>query len=196
MYICAIEDERMKYDRIDFWDNVYGFNMRALKEVALTEPAVDVVDSKVCSFLAETRSRCVALKCIFLKSVVTNATPILNIDLQSCTEKDLSFTSDFRLRATRRDNVHAFVAYFECGFTRLPQPLGFSTSPFAKYTHWKQTIFYLKDPIQMDEGEELTGRIICRPNPHNERDLDITLIINFDGLHSKLIDHSIEYKLR
>lgn len=175
MYICAIEDERAKYDRIDFWDNVYGFDMRALKEVALTEPAVDVVDPK---------------------SVVTNATPILNIDLQSCTEKDLSFASDFRLRATRRDNVHAFVAYFECGFTRLPQPLGFSTSPFAKYTHWKQTIFYMKDPILMDEGEELAGRIVCKPNPHNERDLDITLIINFDGKHSKLFDKCIEYKLR
>lgn len=52
MYICAIEDERAKYDRIDFWDNVYGFDMRALKEVALTEPAVDVVDPKVCSLLA------------------------------------------------------------------------------------------------------------------------------------------------
>jgi len=42
----------LKYDRIDFWDNVYGFDMRALKEVALAEPAVDVVDPKVCSVLA------------------------------------------------------------------------------------------------------------------------------------------------
>ena len=47
MYLCAVEDEQMKYERIDFWDNVYGFDMSALKEVALKEPVVDIVDPKV-----------------------------------------------------------------------------------------------------------------------------------------------------
>lgn len=47
MYLCAAEDEQMKYERIDFWDNVYGFDMSALKEVALKEPVVDIVDPKV-----------------------------------------------------------------------------------------------------------------------------------------------------
>lgn len=48
MYISAFEDEQMKYERIDFWDNVYGFDMSALKEAALKEPVVDIVDPKVC----------------------------------------------------------------------------------------------------------------------------------------------------
>lgn len=48
MYLCAVEDEQMKYDRIEFWENVYGFDMSALKEVALKEPVVDIVDPKVC----------------------------------------------------------------------------------------------------------------------------------------------------
>jgi protein arginine N-methyltransferase 1 len=47
MYLCAVEDESTKYDRIDFWDNVYGFDMRALRDVALMEPVVDIVDPKV-----------------------------------------------------------------------------------------------------------------------------------------------------
>ena len=48
MYISALEDEQMKYERIDFWENVYGFDMSALKEAALKEPVVDIVDPKVC----------------------------------------------------------------------------------------------------------------------------------------------------
>lgn len=48
MYISASEDEQMKYERIDFWENVYGFDMSALKEAALKEPVVDIVDPKVC----------------------------------------------------------------------------------------------------------------------------------------------------
>ena len=128
--------------------------------------------------------------------VVTNSVPILNIDLQTCTEDDLSFTSPFRLHAQRRDHIHSFVAYFECAFTRVHKPLGFSTSPFSKYTHWKQTIFYLQEPISMEEGEEITGMIACRPNPKNKRDLDISLDVNFDGAHTKVMNKHLEYRLR
>mmetsp|Transcript_41503 Transcript_41503/g.71058 ORF Transcript_41503/g.71058 Transcript_41503/m.71058 type:complete len:497 (-) Transcript_41503:226-1716(-) len=175
MYLCAAEEERMKYERIDFWENVYGFDMRALKEVALKEPVVDVVDPKC---------------------IVTNCVPILNIHLNTCQPSDLSFTSRFRLRSQRRDRIHALVAYFECAFTNVPVQMGFSTSPFSKYTHWKQTIFYLKDPVSAEEGEELEGTISCRPNPRNERDLDIDFEVSLDGKHSKIMNKKLEYRLR
>ncbi|KAL7436231.1 hypothetical protein ACHAXM_006326 [Skeletonema potamos] len=174
MYISAIEDEQMKYERIDFWENVYGFDMSALKEAALKEPVVDIVDPKC---------------------IVTSADPILNIDLNTCTEEDLSFSAPFRIQVERSDYVHAFVAYFECAFTNIHKPLGFSTSPQSKYTHWKQTIFYLSEPMTVCEGEEITGRITCKPNVGNVRDLDIELDIKFDGSRSK-VEKLIEYRLR
>jgi hypothetical protein len=34
----------MQDDKINWWEDVYGFNMSAIKKVALTEPIVDVVD--------------------------------------------------------------------------------------------------------------------------------------------------------
>ena len=36
----------VKHERIDFWDDVYGFDMSPLKDIALSEPVVDVVDAK------------------------------------------------------------------------------------------------------------------------------------------------------
>lgn len=47
IYLSAVEQEQIKKERIDFWENVYGFDMTALKEVALLEPVVDVVDADV-----------------------------------------------------------------------------------------------------------------------------------------------------
>ena len=38
--MCAIEDGDYRRDKIDFWDSVYGFNMRVIKDIALTEPLV------------------------------------------------------------------------------------------------------------------------------------------------------------
>ena len=174
MYLCAIEDAQVKHDRIDFWNDVYGFDMTPIKEIALTEPVVDVVDAK---------------------SVFTDSCPILSLDILTCKESDLSFASDFVLKASRNDYVHGLVAYFECAFTQVHKAVGFSTAPFAKYTHWKQTIFYTKDTLTVCEGEELRGKISCRPNPKNSRDLDITLAVKFNGRHSKA-DWVTDYRLR
>ena len=44
LYVCAIEDRQYKDDKINWWDDVYGFDMSCIKNVALQEPLVDVVD--------------------------------------------------------------------------------------------------------------------------------------------------------
>ena len=135
------------------------------------------------------------------QTVVTNAVPILSIDIQTCTIDDLSFNSSFKLKPLRNDSIHAFVSYFECAFTKIDKPLGFSTSPQSTYTHWKQTIFYLKDAAYVQEGDEITGRITCVPNPNNERDLDIEIDVAFEGTESEdgnnnIIHRSMKYNLR
>mgnify|MGYP003317018797 CR=1 FL=1 len=61
------------------------------------------------------------------------------------------------------------------------EPLAFTTSPFAKYTHWKQTVFYLKKAITVCQGEEIKGRITCAPNAKNPRDLDVRIEVDFEG---------------
>jgi protein arginine N-methyltransferase 1 len=175
MYLSAVEDANVKRDRIDFWDDVYGFDMTPIKKIAIKEPVVDVVDAK---------------------SIVTDSVPILSLDILTCTTKDLEFTSKFKLLAQRNEYIHGLVAYFECAFTQLHKPLGFSTAPFARYTHWKQTIFYLKDTITICAGETLSGEISCKPNNKNRRDLDIAVEIDFKGRHSEIPNRKYDYRLR
>jgi len=175
MYLAAVEDGNVKRERIDFWDDVYGFDMTPIKDIALKEPVVDVVDAK---------------------AVVTDSVPILHLDILTCTKENLEFTSKFKLRAQRNDYLHALVAYFECAFTQIHKPIGFSTAPFARYTHWKQTIFYLRDGITICSGEEVEGEISCQPNRRNRRDLDIAVRLNFRGKHAEMKDKLINYRLR
>jgi protein arginine N-methyltransferase 1 len=174
MYLAAIEDGQVKKDRIDFWGNVYGFDMSPIKEIALKEPVVDVVDAK---------------------AVVTDPVPILHLDILTCTKEDLQFQSAFKLCATRNDYIHGLVAYFECAFTQVHKPIGFSTAPFCRYTHWKQTIFYLPESLVICKGEAISGEISCKPNKKNKRDLDIGVALNFQGRHTKF-EKNFEYRLR
>lgn len=162
LYMCAIEDEEYKQDKIEYWNNVYGFNMRVIKQIALAEPLVD---------------------CVEPRAVLTNSVPILTLDILTCTKDDLQFASDFSLTVKKSDFCHAFVAYFECAFTQVHKPVVFSTGPQAKYTHWKQTVFYLKDTLTVCADEEIRGRITCAPNPRNPRDLDIEIHYTFEGRH-------------
>ncbi|KAK9761729.1 Nuclear SAM-dependent mono-and asymmetric methyltransferase, partial [Basidiobolus ranarum] len=46
MYVAGIEDGEYKEEKITFWDNVYGFSMSCIKDIALKEPLVDIVDPK------------------------------------------------------------------------------------------------------------------------------------------------------
>lgn len=154
IFVAGIEDGEYKDDKINFWDNVYGFDYSPLKKTALTEPLVDTVE---------------------VKAVVTDPTAVCTLDLYKCTVADLAFTSNYVLDARRDDFVHAIIAWFDIDFTACHKPVRFSTGPHTKYTHWKQTVFYLKDVLTVQQGEQIKGVLTNKPNERNPRDLDVKI---------------------
>ena len=44
----------------------------------------------------------------------------------------------------------------------------FCAGPSSQYTHWKQTVFYLKDSITAKRGEIIEGTFHMKPNNRNE----------------------------
>lgn len=139
---------------------MWGFDYSPMKEIALTEPLVDTVE---------------------LKAVVSDPCPVITFDLYTVQASDTTFKAPFSLPAKRNDFVHALIAWFDIDFTACHKPISFSTGPHAKYTHWKQTVFYLRDVLTMEEGEVITGTLENKPNDKNKRDLDITISYKFDA---------------
>jgi type I protein arginine methyltransferase len=157
------------------WDNVYGFDYTPLKESALTEPLVDTVD---------------------IKSVVTDPTPVLTLDLYTVTPEDLSFSTPFTLQARRDDFIHALIAWFDIDFTACHKPIRFSTGPHTKYTHWKQTVFYLRDVLTVQQDEKIQGVLTNKPNSTNKRDLDISIQYALEATDPlRMADGTCHYKM-
>jgi len=154
LYVSAIEDQEYKDEKIGFWDDVYGFDYSCIKDIALREPLVDTVE---------------------LRSVVCDPAKVLHLDLMTCKKEDLTFKNDFVLTATRNDYIHAFLAWFDISFDACHKPVRFSTGPHSRYTHWKQTVFYIPDMLTVSAGERINGTFYCAPNARNNRDLDIEL---------------------
>jgi protein arginine N-methyltransferase 1 len=173
LYVCAIEDRQYKDQKINWWENVYGFDMSCVKKVAVGEPLVDVVDPK---------------------QVVSNACMIKEIDIATVTMEDCTFNAPFQLTMRRNDYVHALVCFFNIEFTHCHKRIGFSTSPESPYTHWKQTVFYFDDYLTVKKGEELHGTFGSRPNDRNERDLDFDVHLDFKGELSEM-NEDIKFKM-
>jgi len=174
MYLAGIEDGDYKDQKINWWNNVYGFDFSCIKKMALLEPLIDNVDPR---------------------QLVTTTCPFFTIDINTIKKEDLKFTKPFTFTALRNDNIHAFVAFFDIEFTKAHKPIYFSTSPKSKYTHWKQAIFYLEDLISIVADETITGTLSCTPNAKNPRDLDIDIFYSFAGYYHSL-KATQQYRLR
>ncbi|KAJ7973731.1 Protein arginine N-methyltransferase [Quillaja saponaria] len=163
LYLTAIEDADYKEDKIEFWNNVYEFNMSCIKKQAIMEPLVDTVDQN---------------------QIVTNCQLLKTMDISKMAPGDASFTAPFKLVAERDDYIHALVAYFDVSFTKCHKSIGFSTGPRSRATHWKQTVLYLEDVLTICEGEAIVGSLAVAPNMKNPRDVDIALKYSLHGRRS------------
>ncbi|XP_057758779.1 protein arginine N-methyltransferase 1.1 isoform X1 [Arachis stenosperma] len=160
LHLTAIEDADYKEDKIEFWNNVYGFDMSCIKKQAIMEPLVDTVDQN---------------------QIATNCQLLKTMDISKMAPGDASFTAPFKLIAERDDYIHALVAYFDVTFTKCHKLMGFSTGPRSRATHWKQTVLYLEDILTICEGEAIVGSMSVAQNKKNPRDVDIMVKYSLNG---------------
>ena len=72
LYAVGIEDAEYRHEKIDFWDNVYGFDFKTIKKLAMAEPLVDTVDAD---------------------QVATQASVVRTFDINTMTKEDATFTA-------------------------------------------------------------------------------------------------------
>ena len=87
------------------------------------------------------------------------------------------------------------MAYFEVEFTHCHTYVGFSTSPYSKDTHWKQTFFFLDDYITAKKDEVINGIFHMKPSTENFRELNVEIDIDFKGEIGNYIEKS-KYRVR
>ena len=56
--------------------------------------------------------------------------------------------------------LHVYPATYISIYLMIP-------APEARYTHWKQTVFYINDTITCNKGEEVHGTFHTKPNKNN-----------------------------
>jgi len=168
--VAALGNSEKVQQKLDFWDDVYGFKMSCMKKSVCTEPSVEIVNPK-----DEVSSRCT----------------VKDLDVTSCKQSDLQFKSPFYVKINKDSQCSAFVAYFDIFFEKnCDEKVSFSTSPSNSPTHWKQTVFYLEKPIDVTQGQVLEGFLSCNKSVKDPRSLDITIEVSDAKTQKKLCRQS------
>ncbi|TYZ64761.1 hypothetical protein PybrP1_008898 [[Pythium] brassicae (nom. inval.)] len=168
MHIQGIQDSS---DRIGFWDEVYGFNMQAIK------PKISIRDAFV--------------EDVPPSDVVTDRALLQAIDIDSVRYDDLDFRADFALTFTKDATLHGFVSSFDIGFERgCARPEYFTTGVEGTPTHWHQVFFHLEAPFVAAAGDVVQGKWWVRRNAENPRYLDVEIAWKRAGGDSDFVKQS------
>ncbi|KAJ2454315.1 hypothetical protein GGI03_006584 [Coemansia sp. RSA 2337] len=214
IYLTAISDEEYINDQINYWDSVYGFKMSAMKSTGpVIEADVDVVPAKSVA----------ASRALIAEIDHGTATPAAldfsnSFTLVATRDSTIhAFLGYFDVAFARSQATpgpsHAELTLPVCddddssaqqvsGRALWKQPEssmnGFTTGPHGTATHWKQTVFVLREPIQAKQGDEVCGQFTCRKSTTNPRELDLDISyyhVPKDGT-AQTVTKQLSYQLR
>jgi len=162
LYVAAIEDSEYQHEKRSFWDDVYGVDMSCMSTSLFKDPMVDTVPAS---------------------ALMSDACCVLDIDLVNMKQGEVNFSSFYSLKMNHTDKVHALVTWFDTEFGNLKRPVTLTTSPLKKYTHWKQSVFYLEQPLDIRKGDTLYGSVATRQDKVNFRELNVKFSYHIDEKH-------------
>lgn len=139
---------------IDFWNNVYGFDMSSLQNDVLHEAVVELCNPDF---------------------ILTDSNIIADFDLMTVNGNYSNFSYDFNLNVTKSGSITSFVGYFDTFFNLPESNIFFSTSPESTPTHWKQVVFYFRKPVDVSVGQMIEGKLNCRRDAKDNRALVIEI---------------------
>lgn len=160
MKICGFNDTNLFKSKIQFWDDIEGFNLSAFKKWSIYEPLVYGLNSS---------------------NIITDEKVFKTFDLNKCKIEDLSFTSDFKLNPLDSTKLHGLCVSFNTTFEGPEATVVLETSPFYTQTHWMQTLFVFENSVDIDFSDNISGVFTMKPCERNVRDMDVNIIFNLNS---------------
>ncbi|KAK0244548.1 S-adenosyl-L-methionine-dependent methyltransferase [Armillaria nabsnona] len=185
-------------DRVTFWNDVYGFDLSAMADDMYDEAIIDVVGPNTIISTPYT------IKDLYLGNISTRqlnfSSPFTLVSRADRRTKVTAFVLYFDTFFTKtgkpvspstqvkvvKEDEAVLAEVWPVGGKPPPQRrpsqgadrekvTSFSTGPQSIPTHWKQTLFLLREPIVVEEGSKVRGTFYCRKSESNSRELEIEI---------------------
>ncbi|KAI0629795.1 S-adenosyl-L-methionine-dependent methyltransferase [Trametes polyzona] len=203
MMFALCEAGELFKERIGFWSDIYGFDLSAMAKGVYDEAVVDVVGPETVLsqpvvvkdlFLgnitqkqldfsspftvistAERRTKVHAFVLYFDTFFTNTGEPVPeDTDVYIVRDGDPVLAEVWPVGGRPHQPRRMSTGEQLKGKGR-PKVTSFSTGPASVPTHWKQTVFFLRDPITAGEGTVVEGTFKCRKSEDNSRELDVEI---------------------
>lgn len=170
MEVGILSDSDLRDSHIDFWNDVYGFDMRSMVNRASEECLIRSVEDVELS---------------------GTGTTFRTLDLHTITVADLDFKSGFSLQTRPTSmKLDGFVLWFDMFFQRSQNATidglttenakskgitSFSTGPFTQQTHWQQGVCFTDPSATTLEGRNVIGHVTFQKAAKDMRGLKIEI---------------------
>jgi protein arginine N-methyltransferase 3 len=185
MFIAPVSDSGYVADQVDFWRDVYGFDMKAMQSGIYTDAR---------------------LPAMFRDSLCGSACAFRMLDLHTAKVEDLVFEDKWQTTLSEKiaapERLDGFLVWFDIFFGEsrheVVEPtvtakewaaagrerVAFTTGPFGPETHWKQGLFLI-DPkkakeLKVGPGTKLQGEISYSIPEDHARGLNIKISWGLD----------------
>mmetsp|Transcript_55294 Transcript_55294/g.103703 ORF Transcript_55294/g.103703 Transcript_55294/m.103703 type:complete len:369 (+) Transcript_55294:45-1151(+) len=162
LMVAPIQDS-WREERLGFWKSVRGIDMSALVPLATA------------TFCSEPQHRLVDAA-----SILAEASEVLSLDLHKVHSKDLErFEAQVEFILPAGSRVDGMATWFECEFGDLGWRL--STSPLKPPTHWKQTAFYFRSPVECSGEGSFSCKMLLERHEEFSRGYRVTFDLKLPG---------------
>jgi type I protein arginine methyltransferase len=183
LHVAPVADPAFVADNVEFWHDVYGFNMQAMMDKIYDD---------------------VLIRHSSPETMAGPSDPFLVLPLHTAQVSDLTFRKPFLVTVSETiENLDGWALWFDTFF--LPSrssflPLdaraehlaasdrpgnAFTTGPAGKETHWRAGVMIIdrskKPPRAIPRGTKITGSIGYAENGANKRGLEIEITWHVDG---------------
>ncbi|XP_037955604.1 protein arginine N-methyltransferase 1-like [Teleopsis dalmanni] len=147
MFLLLGQNTENRNAYTEWWHNVHGFNMKALRQSVTKTPKFQYVGKE---------------------NLLTDRYEIYDLDMNTATIADLKVRSQFIFNIKRSCTIDVAITYFEAKFSKSHIPVYIRTNPSCKRsTRFKQGIFYFNKPVNVEASSLLYGGIEMCPAQFN-----------------------------
>ncbi|KAJ8906934.1 hypothetical protein NDN08_003418 [Rhodosorus marinus] len=154
IFLSLVSVPDLYRERVSFWDNVYGYDMSSLKNMAIMK----LIGSPTCEVVKP-------------ENLISDVAEYAAFDLTTVTSSELAHLERKIVFTVARDSsFHGICCFFD---VRMGNGDPLSTSPHAPATHWKQSLFMLGGEYQVKASEKVEATVEMRKSADNPRQYSI-----------------------
>jgi predicted nicotinamide N-methyase len=175
LYVAGITDYDYKNDTVEYWNNVYGFSMKAMKPLVLKEPTACSIPHHL------------------IKTSMAQVKAVDVMDIQQ--EADLTFTAPFSITVLEQTTLHYLTFYNDASFahpTNAAANFIIGTTPGGRNS-WTEVSAILPEALPVFTGDVVTGTVKIDPK---KGATTITVSVQCKNAlvdHNTTADHHFQY---